>query len=65
MGIELCESCVYYEAAAFPDITPHIHGYCMKLEWPFNIAMFKEEREGAMTPPESKCDVRKERKKGA
>lgn len=62
MGIDLCETCAFYDAAAFPDITPHIHGYCTKLEWPFNIAIFKEALEGAMTAP-SKCDVRKERKK--
>ena len=59
MGIELCESCKHYEAAAFADITPHIHGYCFKLEWPFSIAIFIEDREGAMAAPSS-CDVRAE-----
>lgn len=59
MAIDLCESCAHYEAAAFADITPHIHGYCFKLEWPFSLAIFKQEREGAFNAP-SKCDVRQE-----
>lgn len=62
MGIELCESCAYYEEAAFADITPAVYGYCTKLEWPFTVAIFKEDLEGAMQPP-NKCDLRKEKKK--
>jgi hypothetical protein len=60
MGIELCQGCAHYQEAAFADITPHIDGYCFKLEWPFSIAIFKEETEGAMTAPSS-CDVREDK----
>jgi len=59
MGIELCQTCAHYEEAAFADITPHIHGYCFKLEWPFSLAIFKAEQAGAFTAPSS-CDVREE-----
>lgn len=62
MGIELCTGCTFYDEAAFPDITPHIHGYCTKAEWPFTLAIFKQELDGAFTAP-NKCDWRKERKK--
>ncbi len=59
MGIDICQTCAHYEAAAFADITPHIHGYCFKLEWPFSLAIFIEEQAGAFTAPSS-CDVKEE-----
>ena len=60
MGIELCQTCAHYEEAAFADITPHIHGYCFKLEWPFSLAIFREARDGAFTAPVNTCSVREE-----
>lgn len=44
---EVEAKCSHFEPAAFPDITPHIWGYCTHVEWPFTIAVFKRYRPGA------------------
>ena len=38
----LCESCTHYRVCMFPTMTPHLHGYCDELEYPFTLGIFKE-----------------------
>ncbi len=51
----MCQDCKNYRVALYPTLTPFIHGYCDELEYPFALAIFKEERPGAFIAPE-KCD---------
>lgn len=55
---EVEAKCSNFEAAAFADITPHIWGYCFKVEWPFSIAIFKQHRDGAFMH-EKTCEEHK------
>lgn len=56
----LCESCTHYRVCMFPTMTPHLHGYCDELEYPFTLGIFKEALPGAFTAPE-KCDSHEEK----
>lgn len=55
---DLMKKCSHFEPAAFPDITPHIWGYCTHLEWPFTIAVFKRSTPGAFLH-EKTCEEHK------
>lgn len=59
----LCKSCKNFRVAYYPTMTPFIHGYCDELEYPFSVAVFKEERNGAFTAPEH-CDKHEKKVQG-
>ena len=58
----LCEDCRDFTRTYDPQISQVCHGHCQAIEYPFLLAIFREARPGAFTPPQE-CQYFKKKKK--
>lgn len=52
----LCEDCKNYKVALDPQIEKAVYGYCRAWEYPFLLAIFKKDLEGAFQAP-TECSL--------
>jgi hypothetical protein len=58
----LCEDCRDFKYTYDPQIAKVCYGHCRAIEYPFLLAIFKEDRPGAFTAPKD-CKFFHEKKK--
>lgn len=58
----LCEDCKSFKYSYDPQMSKVVFGHCRAIEYPFLLAVFKEDRPGAFTAPKD-CKFFKEKKK--
>ncbi len=52
----LCDDCKNYKEAMDVQVNKGVYGYCRAWEYPFLLAIFKQEMNGAFTVP-SECSL--------